>query len=91
MEAEWEYACRGDTTTPFNVGECLNDNHANYDWRSPITGCLTGKVCICIHEFKVFRGGGYAIDPRGARSAFRFKGSADGSQNDTGIRLVFAP
>ncbi|MEA1896891.1 MAG: SUMF1/EgtB/PvdO family nonheme iron enzyme [Bacteroidota bacterium] len=53
-EAEFEYATRANTTTPYYTGDCLRTDQANFNGKDPYTNCVKGtnrKTAIPVGSF----------------------------------------
>lgn len=61
-EAQWEYACRAGTTTPFNTGNYLTNLQANYNWAYPYNG---GTNTVTTNPIKPQLVGSYAPNAYG--------------------------
>ena len=59
-EAEWEYACRAGTTTPFSTGGCISTDQANYNGNYPMPGCSKGR-----YRQETVRVGSFSPNPWG--------------------------
>jgi formylglycine-generating enzyme required for sulfatase activity len=85
-EAEWEYACRAGTQTPFNTGSCLDaGNEANYDGRTPLTGCPSGLYqgsTVPVSNFSANGFGLYNMHGNASEWCNDFYGSYGGDETD---------
>ncbi|MEI6706079.1 MAG: formylglycine-generating enzyme family protein [Methylococcales bacterium] len=59
-EAEWEYAARAGTTTPFYTGNCINTKQANFDGTQPYDNCAKGE-----YKKQTVKVGSYPANPWG--------------------------
>jgi len=64
-EAEWEYACRAGTTTPFNTGNNITTNQANYDGNFPYNNNAKGEYRQRTTPVGSFPANAWGLEARG--------------------------
>jgi formylglycine-generating enzyme required for sulfatase activity len=106
-EAEWEYACRAGTQTPFYNGSTDDGTVGNLAWYSPNSGGQTrpvgGKLANAFGDaqtdptgpvgsgFRVDRGGCWGNNALVVRSSYRNPDSPDGAGSIVGFRVARNP
>lgn len=60
-EAQWEYACRAGTTTPFSFGDTITPSLVNYDGNHPYNGGEEGEYRKRTVPVKTFLANGWGL------------------------------